>query len=249
MYLANIESPKDYGELTFIARCAAQELLHRLQLIRLQPELIVDLGCHWGRDVPELQLLFPHATVYGLDHSVQKLRNYGFATHDHSCPKLIAADAAQLPFPKRSVSIIYANLLLPWIPVPRQLLNEWRRVLQPNGLIIFSCFGPDSFQDWHTSAELQVIPSVVDMHCVGDALVAAGFTMPVVEAEILTIDYSSQNKIQQEMYFGEILEPSELINLPLQLTVEIIYAHAWCPAQESFTANQQGEVIIPLKRL
>lgn len=215
----------------------------------MQPEVIVDLGCHWGRDLPELQCLFPQATVYGLDHAVHKLRNSAFAAHNQGCTKLIAADAAQLPLPKRSVNIIYANLLLPWIPVPRQLLNEWRRVLKPNGLIIFSCFGPDSFQEWQTSAERKVIPSVVDMHCVGDALLAAGFTMPIVEAEILTIDYSSQNKIQQELYFGEVLEPNALINLPLQLTLEIIYAHAWCPAQESFTANQQGEVIIPIKRL
>lgn len=245
MNSSNISAPEN-SEVALIGRLAAQALTERLQVMLVNPAVVLDLGCGLGSDLSELQKLFPQAMVYGIDISLESLREIPVLV---SSTNVIAADAAVLPCAARSVDIIYSNLLIPWSVAPRNLLQEWRRVLKPGGLVIFSCFGSDSFQEWRELASLEVMPSIVDMHTVGDVLLDVGFSMPVVETDILSFEYSTQHKIKQEMYACHVLPRQVLTDLPLELTVEIVYAHAWCPEQVTFSANHQGDIVIPINRL
>jgi malonyl-CoA O-methyltransferase len=78
-------------------------------------------------------------------------------------------------------------------------------VLRTDGLLMFCCFGPDTFKELRDAFaaadggaepgnDTRVLP-FVDLHDYGDMLVAAGFATPVMDMEKLTITYSTTNKL------------------------------------------------------
>jgi malonyl-CoA O-methyltransferase len=95
---------------------------------------------------------------------------------------LLCADFAELPLGHLSVDLLWSNLALHWHPQPDRVFAEWRRVLRVNGLLMFSCFGPDSLRELRAAfAEADLAEHTlpfVDMHDFGDQLVEAGFATP-----------------------------------------------------------------------
>ena len=50
----------------------------------------------------------------------------------------VCAEAAQLPFADGSFDLVFSNLCLQWVPDLPAVLAEFRRVLRPDGLLLFS---------------------------------------------------------------------------------------------------------------
>lgn len=227
-------------------------MLNRLHGIILQPKQILDVGCGIGTDLLTLSQRFPAAQVYGLDLAEDFLiygKRQQASTIFSEKINFIVADAISLPFSSHSVDLIFANLLIPWCAHPKQLLREWRRVLRPHGLLFFSCLGPDTFKEWQGLEGLYFLPSLVDMHIVGDALVEEGFVDPVLEVDQLHFTYRCPEKLEKEMRRSGLLAKMMLSYPPMTTTFEVIYAHAWCPATKGFKANAQGEVSVPISQL
>jgi malonyl-CoA O-methyltransferase len=180
---------------------------------------------------------------------------------------LASANFAQLPLRDASVDLVWSNLALHWHPEPDRVFAEWKRVLQVDGLLMFSCFGPttckllrDVFAELgHTDALLPF----VDLHDLGDMLVAAGFATPVMDMEILNITYSSiENLFLDIRAFGgnplltkrkgllgkrlwgrvnELLQQSRQADGKFHLSVEVIHGHAFRPAPKQ---REDGTSII-----
>ena len=169
-------------------------LSERLGLITLEPDNIVDLGTATGRAFEQLQLRFPDSQVIELDWSLNMLDCGTRSERDRVC-----ADAHQLPFANASIDIIFSNLLLPGCADPEQIFSEARRVLRYPGLFLFSTLGPDTLKQiqraWATVDDFAHVNKQADMHNVGDALVNAGFRDPVMDVEMLTINYRDVSKL------------------------------------------------------
>ena len=79
------------------------------------------------------------------------------------------------------------------------MFAEWHRVLKVGGLLMFSCFGPDTLQELRAAfAEVDLAPHTlpfVDMHDFGDQLVEAGFAEPVMDMEKITVTYDHADKL------------------------------------------------------
>ena len=140
---------------------------------------------------------------------------------------------------------------------PEAVFAEWRRVLRRDGLLMFSCFGPDTFKELGAAfAAVDAYPHALvfaDMHDLGDRMLAAGFTTPVVDMEMITLTYDTPEKLLQDVrafggnpladrrrgLFGRqawsrVLQELELQRLPdgrIPLTIEVIYGHAFKPAE------------------
>jgi SAM-dependent methyltransferase len=99
------------------------------------------LGCHVleigvGAGTDHVQWHRQGATAIGLDLTragtsltSERLRLEGFA------PRVLQADAEQLPFPDQSFDIVYAYGVLHHTANPRRAFSEARRVLKPGGVL------------------------------------------------------------------------------------------------------------------
>lgn len=249
MDFSNIATPEEYSEAAFLARVVAEEMLTRLQVVKLSAQWILDLGCGVGADLPGLTQRFPEAEIIGMDCSELYL-DYGKRQAHHQ-GHWIAADAGSLPLASHSVDLIFANLLLPWSSDPLALLKEWRRVLRPGGLLFFSCLGPDTFKQTQT----EFLPGLVDMHEVGDALLEQGYVDPVLEVEDLTLTYPTLKRLQSELEKSGMLKKGLKVNDittvdgVFPISYEVIYGHAWCPVVKAFKSDKEGVVKVPISHL
>ena len=167
-------------------------LLERVMFVREPPQRIVDLGCGTGRAMSGLRQRFGEAQVIGIDWSTEMLRR---VADDGGRPLPVCADLRRLPLPDRSVDLLFSSLALQWCPDLPEAFNEFRRVLRPRGMLLFTCFGPDTLYElreaWARVDERPHVNVFPDMHDVGDALVAAGFAEPVMDMEHFTLKYAS----------------------------------------------------------
>jgi malonyl-CoA O-methyltransferase len=178
---------------TFDAACAVHDetrarLLERLDYLRIDPRVAVDVGSATGRGARALAQRYPAARVLALDSSLPMLgaaRAAGLTA--------VAGDAERLPLASRSAQLLLANLVLPFC-APPALFAEAARVLDDGGLLLFATLGPDSLQEirraWAAVDRGIHVHAAFDMHDLGDLALAAGLADPVLDADRLVLTYA-----------------------------------------------------------
>jgi len=279
-------NPALVSESGFLRREIAARMHERLALVRIAPARVLDAGCGEGMDLAALQKRFPQATLFGLDASPAMLKQaklqqqaarsatsrllqqwlHAGLSRDAGA-RLLSGNFSQLPIAREAVDVVWSNLALHWHPQPDQVFVEWRRVLRTDGLLMFSCFGPDTFKEIRAAfaavdREPHTLP-FVDMHDFGDMLVNAGFSTPVMDMESLTVTYGSVDKLFADVrawggnpldsrrrsllgrrawqHVGQALEQNRRADGTIPLTFEVIYGHAFRPAPRTMAS---GESII-----
>ena len=236
-----------------------RRLMERLDLVKLAPRSIVDVGCGGGASEPALRARYPQALWTGVDLSLAQLRRIVLpAARFWRAPRLrrVAAEAGALPLAAGSVDLVYSNLMLHWHPAPHSVFPEWLRVLRVDGLLLFSCLGPDTLRELRAAcaAALPLARPLpfVDMHDFGDMMVASGFAAPVMDTERITLTYPSAAALLREVgALGGNPRDDRAAHLPsgrqarallaalaaragadgrIALTFEVAYGHAWKPA-------------------
>jgi malonyl-CoA O-methyltransferase len=172
----------------FVHDWTRARLLERLPLLRLDPAVIVDLGSATGRSAAALARQFAGARVLALDTSFAMLA----AIERSSGVAPIAGDAERLPLASKIVSLVLANLVLPWCR-PDVFFGELARVLAPGGALMFATLGPDTLSEvrraWASVDAGVHVHAAFDMHDLGDAAAAAGLAEPVLDVERMTLRY------------------------------------------------------------
>lgn len=133
---------------------------------------ILDAGCGTGYAMPYLQEQFPGSHYLALDLSEGMLQQLPTGT------QRLSADLELLPLAAGSCHLCWSSLALQWCDLP-QALAEIRRILHPNGLLVFSTLAE------HTFTELRSAFSRIDDHphtlgflpskSIQDAVIKAGF--------------------------------------------------------------------------
>lgn len=249
-----------YGEGGFLAREIDVRMQARLDYVRLPPGTVVDLGCSRGDSLPGLAGRFPGAPVVGVDAALPMLlagqptvpawkRWLGGAPRDHA--RRLAADAARLPLKAASTTLVWSNLLLHWLGDPRPVIAETHRILADGGLFMFSTLGPDSLKELRAAfADGQPhTQPFIDMHDLGDMLVAQGFADPVMDMETVTLTYDRLDTLLAELRaagsccavatrqrgltgrraWAAMCARYETLRVAgkLPATFEVVYGHAW----------------------
>ncbi len=115
----------------------------------------------------------------------------------------VCADSHRLPFADASVDIIVSNLMVPGCADPVAVFREARRVLRTPGLLLFSTLGPDTLKEvrraWPADDPHPHVHAFADMHNIGDALVGAGFREPVMDVEMLTVNYREVRRLVTDL--------------------------------------------------
>jgi len=179
---------RTYPEFSRLEGEVAARMLERLDYIRLEPRRILDAGS--GPPRRDLRKRYPQASAIALDFSLGMLPRPGswrWITGDRLVS--ICADMERLPLADGSVDLVWSNMALHWLSEPLPALREFRRVLSPDGLLMFSTLGPDSLKELRAAAGAGRVHAFIDMHDLGDMLLAAGLAAPVMDMELLNLEY------------------------------------------------------------
>jgi malonyl-CoA O-methyltransferase len=184
---------RSYARASRLEAEIGARMLERLDYVKLAPRRVLDAGCGPGRDARALAKRYPQARVIALDFSHRMLRQQSgllsrlFARNErHS----LCANFERLPLAAESVDLVWSNMALHWAVDPLAALREFHRVLAPEGLLMFSTLGPDTLGGLRSAAGAARVHVFADMHDLGDMLLAAGFSEPVMDMERVTLMYA-----------------------------------------------------------
>ena len=196
-----------YDEAAFLQHEVARRLDDHLDGVKIAPQRILDAGCGTGFGTSLLRARYPRADVVGLDLADAMLHQAAARQRGSVWEKLrarlmsnvpnfvpLCGDIERLPLARDSFDMAWSSLALQWVGDLQASFKEMRRVLKPGGLFIFASFGPDTLKELRAASSgvdgHHHVNRFIDMHDVGDALVHAGFSNPVMEMEQITLTYA-----------------------------------------------------------
>jgi malonyl-CoA O-methyltransferase len=267
-----------YGAAAVLQNEVCRRVLARLEYIKLAPATILDAGSGTGNAIAGLLARFPRARVVALDLALgMARRSRARRPWWRELPGLggrrlaaVCGDIESLPLASGGVGLVWSNLALQWINEPQRAFAEMHRVLAPGGLILFSSFGPDTLKELRAAfRNVDRQPHVhrfIDMHDVGDLLVASGFADPVMDMEVVTLTYAGVRELMRDLKAigahnvtrgrptglgGRSLLEGVARNYEafrrdgrLPATFEVIYGHAWKPVPR---VSPTGRPVIDIK--
>jgi malonyl-CoA O-methyltransferase len=246
---------ESYDDAAVLQKEVCSRLLEKLEYIRLSPQMVLDAGVGTGEAVIPLLKRYKKSRLIALDLSermlAKALNHRGLLRK----PELVCADIEQLPFGDDNFELIFSSLTLQWCNDLQATLRDLLRVLKPGGLLLFTTFGPDTLKElracWQQIDDAVHVNQFTDMHDIGDGLMQAGFADPVMEAETITVNYGSVDKLMSDLRaIGAnvtatgsrpgLTAPSVLnrlrqayeayrVNELLPASYEVVYGHAWKP--------------------
>jgi malonyl-CoA O-methyltransferase len=245
-----------YEATAVLQREVAARLLERLEFLDgRQPARVLDVGAGPGTALDALRRRFPKAELLALDLALPMLQRARRRGGWRRPARAICADAQRLPLADASVDVLFSSLCLQWVPDLPVALAEFRRVLRPDGLLLFASFGPDTLVELREAFaavdEAAHVSRFAPIQAVGDALLQQGFRDPVLDQEQFTLTYPDVPALMRELRaigathaaadrrrtltgrarmqrMFAAYEPLRRDGV-LPSTWEVIYAHAWGP--------------------
>jgi malonyl-CoA O-methyltransferase len=187
---------------------AARRLAERLAPMRIEPARVLDWGAGPGGGRDALRQRYPKAEIVAVepDPSWQARARRSSERRWWSLGRAQVASAHVAGEPDAALGRaqrVWANMVLHGVIDPPALFARWHELLGVDGFVAFSCLGPG------TLAELRELyaslgwpaptPGFVDMHDLGDMLVAAGFADPVLDQETLTLSWANAEALLAEL--------------------------------------------------
>src|ERR1700754_1106765 len=245
-----------YEKHDALQREVQSTLVDRLDIFEQTPDVILDVGAGTGHGSAALKKRYPKAQVIAVDLALPMLKQ---AKQNASWLKpfnRVVADAYTLPVPDHSVDVLFSNLCFQWCEDLSRLFAECARVLKPGGLLTFSTFGPDTLKElraaWAQADQQPHVSRFLDMHDLGDAMIAAGLRDPVLDVDRFTLTYSEPRLLLKELqglgatnadttrerglmgkkHYQRMLAAYETMRRDgrIPATWEVVTAHAWGPS-------------------
>lgn len=255
-----------YDAAALLQAEVCHRLLEKLEIVRLEPQLILDAGSGTGLAIPGLQKRFPKSHVIALDISEKMLIKAGRRGSFFCKPSVLCGDLEALPLVAESIDLVFSSLSMQWCNNPELVFEEVKRVLKPGGLFVFTTFGPDTLKElrysWEQVDSKTHVNHFIDMHDIGDGLLHGGYAEPVMEAEIITVNYTGAEYLLQDLrHIGAnvtaeghrqgLTTRRELDRVyrayekfrtqqGLPATYEIIYGHAWKSSEANQKSSNRG---------
>ena len=269
-----------YADAAVVQREVGKRLLERFDVMRIAPANILDVGCGPGTHTAALSARFPEAMVTAVDHAPAMVARAappasGLFTRwtglgKRSRIRGLVSDMGALPLPLECADVLWSNFALQWMNDLPALFAEWNRVLKIGGVIMFTAPGPDTLIELRRAlgkagedADSRV-QRLTDLHDIGDMLIHAGFADPVMDMEVITLEYVSAAALWRDIKeqgavnsmqtrprglltprklraIEAALDSARKLDGPIRISIEVIYGHAWKIAPKK-TAEGHGIV-------
>lgn len=192
-----------YDACALLQQEVGRRLLERLDYVKLEPALVVDLGCGTGALIRELEKRYKKARLIGVDLAPGMVEFAKKQCGWFSRQEFMVGDAEALPFTDGSVDLIFSSLAIQWCADLDRVFSEAKRVLKPGGLFMFTTLGPDTLKElraaWRAVDGYTHVNAFMDMHDLGDGLVRAKLADPVMDVEHLTLTYGDVRDLMRDL--------------------------------------------------
>lgn len=259
---------RDYESHAVLQGTVADRMLEQLTFMQLTPSWVLDAGIGTGYAARKLAVHYRPAGLVGIDLSLGMLRQARtLAPQPYAAPHFVCGDLECLPLRASSFDMVFSNLSLQWCNNLEHVFAEFKRVLIVKGLLMFSTLGPDTLielrRSWAAADLCTHVHNFLDMHDIGDALIRAGFSGPVLEVERFTLSYSDVMAVMHDLKLlgavnvaqgrrraltgkgrlARVVRAYECYRCEgrLPATYEVIYGHAWVP--EGGQRPQDGSTV------
>ena len=196
---------KQSGDHNFLIDWASKQLISRLDVVKRDFSSVLQVGCR--TPLP----------LENVDHIV---------TVDLAGTPMVCADEELLPFANDSFDLIFSALNLHTTNDLPGTMLQLKRALKPDGLFHVALLGGETLhelRDAFTKAEMEInggmsprVAPFADMQQAGSLMQRAGFSLPVVDSEIVTVTYEHLFKLMHDLRFmGEgnaLLDRSKSFN-------------------------------------
>lgn len=264
------QAAESYDSAAALQREVVDRLIERLDYIRIQPELILDVGVGTGYCARELRKKYKKAGVLALDLAPGMLKvarnNASRWDRWRGTQRFVCGDAQKLPLADDSVDMIFSSLAIQWCNDLDGAFREFQRVLKPGGLLMFASLGPDTLKElrasWRSVDDYAHVSAFMDMHDVGDGMLRARLADPVMDVENIVLTYDSVKALMQDLKalgsrnatqgrasgmtgknkWRAMQQAYEQFRRDglLPATYEVVYGHAWASENKQFDAINIG---------
>jgi len=245
---------KSYNRVAILQEEVMQRLLQRLQYIRHEPQSLLDIGCGTGKAVSGLRKQYSGSNLVCMDLAYSMLLESRKAFGLLQKKRLINADMERLPFSSNSFDLLFSSLALQWANDLPATFKDLARIGRDGGLLMFATFGPATLSElrdaWLKLDQKPHVHAFIDMHDIGDMLMAAGFSQPVVDSEVIRLEYGNFRQVLDDLKgIGAsnadrnrsrgLMTPAKLKSLEQAYletgfenekyiaSYEVVYGHAW----------------------
>jgi SAM-dependent methyltransferase len=188
------------GPETFLIDKVAAELGERLAIVLRHFDRAVDLGTPTGSVRRVLAQSDKIGVIIAAESDAAEL--------DTTAPR-VAADEEALPFADASLDLVVSALALQFVNDLPGTLIQIRRALKPDGLLLAALVGGESLTELRESfaaAESEIeggisprVAPFAELRELGALLQRAGFALPVVDSDRLTVRYESVFSLMRDL--------------------------------------------------
>ena len=185
----------------------ARRLGERLAPIRIAPARIVEWWAGPGGGDDVVRAVYPAAERIAVEpdaawaarrRAAERRRWWPFG---RARAKVVDDGASDAEIGR--AQLVWANMALHLVVDPPALFARWQRLLDVDGVAVFSCLGPGTLRElrelYSASGWAPPTPGFIDMHDLGDMLVDAGFAGPVLDQETITLRWQSGEALLAEL--------------------------------------------------
>ena len=239
-----------FGAADFIFKESAARLADRmLDVARTFPRAL-ELGCHTGalgallRNHPKIEWLAQADMSPAMARIAGQCN--GLAT--------LCCDEEWLPMAEASLDLVLSNLSLHWVNDLPGAFAQIRRALRPDGLLLATMFGGETLRELRAvliDAEADIaggasprVSPFVDVREAGNLLTRAGFALPVVDTDSITVTYTDMFRLMADLRaMGETNAVLARTTLPAQRSLFLraakLYSERFSDARGRLVATFQ----------
>jgi len=186
----------NWEKFSYLKKISAERVYERLFEVNRCFELGLDLGCHYG----ELGLLLKNKNKINNLIQTDFLLNYCNKARLNDFNSVVI-DVENLPFKENRYNVILSSFFVHWTENVPKLLNNLRKIMKPDSLLLINFFGGRTLADLQKlliDIEIKLLggssPRIIpflDIRSVGSLIQNSGFKMPVIDTEKINVSHSN----------------------------------------------------------
>ncbi|WP_169713729.1 malonyl-ACP O-methyltransferase BioC [Paludifilum halophilum] len=139
-----------YDQHAVVQKRMARRIAGTLKQRKPEASEILEIGCGTGYLTEQLLAQYPEARLTAVDLAPEMVEAAQKRTRGNPWIRWVQGDAEDMDEPEQAYDVIVSNAAMQWFIAPEQTVEKWKRSLKPEGWLVCSTFGPDTFRELHT---------------------------------------------------------------------------------------------------